>query len=58
MIIMNNVFFSKVNLWMTNVNNNFLGFAFLIAGTPYEGGIFKMKLVLGKDFPTAPPAGK
>ncbi|XP_065065732.1 ubiquitin-conjugating enzyme E2 S-like [Rhopilema esculentum] len=27
------------------------------AGTPYEGGLFKMKLVLGKDFPTAPPAG-
>jgi len=27
------------------------------AGTPYEGGLFKMKLVLGKDFPAAPPQG-
>lgn len=26
-------------------------------GTPFEGGQFKMKLVLGKDFPTAPPQG-
>ncbi|EDO38105.1 predicted protein [Nematostella vectensis] len=26
-------------------------------GTPYEGGIFKIKLVLGKDFPAAPPKG-
>ncbi|XP_067834827.1 ubiquitin-conjugating enzyme E2 S [Heptranchias perlo] len=24
-------------------------------GTPYAGGVFKMKLVLGKDFPAAPP---
>ena len=27
------------------------------ADTPYEGGIFKMKLVLGKDFPQSPPRG-
>ena len=27
------------------------------AGTPYEGGLFKMKLVLGKDFPATPPQG-
>lgn len=26
-------------------------------GTPYEGGQFKMKLVLGRDFPQAPPKG-
>ncbi|XP_043937475.1 ubiquitin-conjugating enzyme E2 S [Protopterus annectens] len=26
-------------------------------GTPYAGGIFKMKLILGKDFPAAPPKG-
>merc|ERR1712167_35847 len=26
-------------------------------GTPYEGGCFKMKLVLGSDFPSAPPKG-
>ena len=30
----------------------------IVAGTPYEGGMFKMKLVLGKDFPAAPPQGK
>lgn len=27
------------------------------AGTPYEGGLFRVKLVLGKDYPTAPPKG-
>lgn len=27
------------------------------AGTPYHGGMFKMKLVLGRDFPAAPPQG-
>ncbi len=26
-------------------------------GTPYEGGTFKVKLVLGQDYPTAPPKG-
>lgn len=26
-------------------------------GTPYEGGQFKMKLVLGRDFPQGPPKG-
>ncbi|BDA50601.1 Ubiquitin-conjugating enzyme E2 S [Coccomyxa sp. Obi] len=26
-------------------------------GTPYEGGVFRMKLVLGADFPSAPPKG-
>lgn len=30
----------------------------LEAGTPYEGGMFRMKLVLGRDFPAAPPQGK
>lgn len=25
------------------------------AGTPYAGGVFKVKLALGKDFPSAPP---
>lgn len=25
------------------------------SGTPYTGGVFKIKLVLGKDFPQAPP---
>ncbi|GAB6020409.1 hypothetical protein CHUAL_003110 [Chamberlinius hualienensis] len=27
------------------------------AGTPYCGGAFRVKLVLGKDFPSAPPTG-
>jgi len=27
------------------------------AGTPYSGGVFKVKLVLGKDFPSGPPKG-
>lgn len=26
-------------------------------GTPYEGGLFKMKLVLPKEFPASPPQG-
>jgi len=26
--------------------------------TPYEGGLFKMKLVFGPDFPNAPPKGQ
>lgn len=25
------------------------------SGTPYAGGMFKVKLVLGKDFPQVPP---
>ena len=31
---------------------------FSLADTPYEGGSFKMKLVLGKDYPQSPPRGK
>eukprot|EP01051_Picozoa_sp_SAG22_P009157 SAG22_NODE_743_length_7504_cov_4.816745_7_plen_215_part_00 len=27
------------------------------AATPYEGGVFRMKLALGAEFPTAPPKG-
>lgn len=26
-------------------------------GTPYEGGNFLIKIVLGENFPTAPPTG-
>ncbi|KAK3717350.1 hypothetical protein QZH41_011591 [Actinostola sp. cb2023] len=26
-------------------------------GTPYEGGLFRIKVVLGKDFPASPPKG-
>lgn len=30
---------------------------FVSAGTPYAGGLFRMKLVLGKNFPLEPPRG-
>lgn len=30
---------------------------FSVEDTPYEGGVFKMKLVLGHDFPASPPQG-
>uniref|UniRef100_H3ACD7 Ubiquitin conjugating enzyme E2 S n=1 Tax=Latimeria chalumnae TaxID=7897 RepID=H3ACD7_LATCH len=30
---------------------------FSAEGTPYAGGVFRMKLVLGKDFPAVPPKG-
>lgn len=26
-------------------------------GTPFEGGVFRVKLLLGEDFPDAPPKG-
>ena len=28
---------------------------YFLAGTPYSGGIFRLKIALGKDFPQAPP---
>lgn len=28
-----------------------------LEGTPYAGGLFRMKLLLGKDFPASPPKG-
>lgn len=27
-------------------------------GTPYEGGLFRVKLSMGPDFPNAPPTGQ
>lgn len=27
-------------------------------GTPYEGGLFKVKLIIGSDYPSAPPKGE
>lgn len=30
-------------------------FSFLLAGTPYAGGQFRVQLTLPKDFPTNPP---
>ena len=32
-------------------------FISLVAGTPYAGGLFKVKLVLSKSFPSEPPKG-
>ena len=32
-------------------------FLVMTAQTPYEGGFFKIKLVFGHDFPSAPPKG-
>lgn len=29
-----------------------------IVGTPYEGGVFKCKLVVDSEFPQKPPKGK
>jgi hypothetical protein len=30
---------------------------YFAVGTPFEGGLFQCKLVLGSDFPTVPPKG-
>ena len=32
-------------------------FELISAGTPYAGGHFRVKVVLGKDFPSGPPKG-
>ena len=37
--------------------NKFCIFGFATESTPYAGGEFKLKLVLGKDFPAVPPKG-
>ena len=29
----------------------------ITAGTPYEDGTFRMKMILGPDFPNTPPKG-
>lgn len=54
-------------LLMDQVRNSHLNKAFCIygqlyffsssAGTPYACGHFRVKLVLGKDFPSGPPKG-
>ena len=36
---------------------NAFGYYLYIEDTPYEGGAFRMKLVLGHDFPASPPQG-
>lgn len=30
----------------------------LVVGTPFEGGVFRCKIVLGPDFPQIPPKGQ
>lgn len=43
---------------MAYISNLHLFFHFCTTeGTPYAGGVFRMRLVLGKDFPAAPPRG-
>ena len=37
--------------------SNELNVFFFSAGTPYAGGSFRIKLVLGKNFPNEPPKG-
>ena len=50
--------FSCCHLFRTSIYRNFSLFTFLVtAGTPYANGHFRVKLVLGKDFPSAPPKG-
>lgn len=33
-------------------------FLYVAAGTPYESGVFRMKLLLSHDFPQSPPKGE
>ena len=33
----------------------FTYYNYILLGTPYVGGLFKVKLTLGKGFPTEPP---
>lgn len=46
----------KVSLIEDNITN-ILGEIEGPVGTPFEGGLFKCKLVLGQDFPQHPPKG-
>lgn len=39
-------------IFLFHLVNYYLSF---VAGTPYAGGVFRVKLALGKDFPQAPP---
>jgi len=45
--------------WLLQIFLNLLSCSLLssTAGTPYEGGCFRLRLDLGPDFPTAPPKG-
>jgi len=45
------IFFSEDNI--TNLHADIIG----PEETPFEGGVFRIKLVFGADFPTAPPKG-
>lgn len=45
------LFIKRISCWHTI----YLTILFLLAGTPYAGGAFRVKLVLGKDFPQTPP---
>jgi ubiquitin-conjugating enzyme E2 S len=45
-VVVNDEDLSEVHAWISGP-----------AGTPYEGGNFRIKLVLGPDFPQSPPKG-
>ena len=40
-----------------NICDNIFHCLYTTGGTPYENGLFKMKLVLPKEFPASPPQG-
>ncbi|OWM78865.1 hypothetical protein CDL15_Pgr003036 [Punica granatum] len=41
-------------IWLSHFK---LSMLFPVAGTPYENGVFRMKLLLSHDFPHSPPKG-
>lgn len=45
------IFFPLKSKFMSSSYSNML----FLAGTPYAGGFFRVKLILGKDFPQTPP---
>lgn len=53
------VCFTLYTIWLTQfctlMYSEIITLAPVSAGTPYASGVFKVKLVLGKDFPQGPP---
>lgn len=45
------IIFDEIRAWDDDESS------LLAAGTPYENGIFRMKLLLSHDFPQSPPKG-
>jgi ubiquitin-protein ligase len=42
---------------LTSLSISLVSFSLSAAETPFHGGCFRMKLVFGPDFPSAPPKG-